>query len=151
MQQFAKVALDQCQLQGVATTEMVLTTRSSIVSFSTLTIVTTHSSGRDGKIIFVVKTKKARKYCTISKPTKNISSDVMWCDVWWVNRRLATTFEQRQTTGSPAHGHVGHAIENLFQLHLGRKNRIKGPKTKMFVKSRFCKVWTSLVSLQRNC
>ena len=48
--------------------------------------------------------------------------------------------------GSPAHGQVGHARENLFQLHLGGKRMFKGPRTKMFLKSvRFCKVWPSLV------
>ncbi len=48
-------------------------------------------------------------------------------------------------SGSPAYGHVGHAMGNLFPVHLGEKRRFKGPKTKMFVKLvRFCKVWPSL-------
>ena len=48
--------------------------------------------------------------------------------------------------GSPANGSVGHAMENLFQLHLGGKRRFRGPKAKVFVKLvRFYKVWPSLV------
>ena len=67
-------------------------------------------------------------------------------DVQWVTRQSTITFEPRGNTWSPAYVRVGHAMGNLFLLHLGRKWRFKVPKTKMFVKLvRFCKLWPSLV------
>ena len=72
---------------------------------------------------------------TISKPTKNTSwCEVMWGDVWWVKWQSAITFEQRQTTGSPAYGQIGLAKANLFQLGLVGKEGFNGLKMKMFAK-----------------
>ena len=62
------------------------------------------------------------------KPTKKHG------DVWCVMQQPATTLEPMGTMESPAYECVGHAMENLFQLHLIKNNRFKGPKTKMFVK-----------------
>ena len=62
-----------------------------------------------------------------------------------MTRQSAITFEPVGLMGSPGHWRVGHRMGNLFPVHLGGKTRLKGQKTRMFVKSvRFCKVWPSL-------
>ena len=50
-------------------------------------------------------------------------------DVWGVTQQSAITFEPMGTMGSPAYGHVGLTMENLFKENLCGYNGFECPKT----------------------
>ncbi len=77
MQQSAKVALDQCQLQQVAATKTVLITHLSIVSFNNTDNWNNPLQQWERWKQHLFVSTKTRKYRRICKPNNNTSSDVM--------------------------------------------------------------------------
>ena len=48
---------------------------------------------------------------------------------WWVIQQSAKTFEPQGVTRSPAYGHIGLTMENLFIGDLFGESRLKRLKT----------------------